>query len=369
MKNISKSFGDVEAVKGLNFCVESGQLLSLLGPSGCGKTTTLRIIAGLDDQDDGQVLVGGSRIDEMPVYRREVGFVFQNYALFPHMTVGRNIQFGLKMKKSHKSGADLHKKVKEALELVDLKGYEERMPENLSGGEKQRVSLARTLVLDLKVVLLDEPLASLDAKLRKQMRIELKRIQKELGVTMIYVTHNQEEALSMSDKIVLMVEGEEAQTGSPFEVYQKPRSTFVANFMGQVNCFSGEVVDVSENSVEMKTDCISSVKVTPEKDESYSIGQTLFFLIRKEGLRIERPKEKENSKYSSNSVKATVDAVAYLGSETEYICSLGEKGKEQLSLRAPITEKKGETYARGQEVKLSWEASDLYIIGSEGKQL
>ncbi|MBR1506456.1 MAG: ABC transporter ATP-binding protein [Eubacterium sp.] len=233
LRGLTKTFGELQVLKGIDLTIHENEFLTLLGPSGCGKTTTLRIIAGFEEPSSGEVLFGGVDISKVPSYKREVNTVFQKYALFPFLNVFDNVAFGLKIKKMDKSIID--HKVKEMLQLVGLAGFEERDVTSLSGGQQQRVAIARALVNEPKVLLLDEPLGALDAKLRKGMQTELKRIQKEVGITFIFVTHDQEEALSMSDTVVVMNEGVIQQVGTPEDIYNEPENRFVAEFIGESN--------------------------------------------------------------------------------------------------------------------------------------
>ncbi|RSN77695.1 MAG: ABC transporter ATP-binding protein, partial [Thermoproteota archaeon] len=239
LRNVSKSFGKVRAVDNASLRVEHGEFFSVLGPSGCGKTTLLRLISGLEFPDSGRIYFDGRDVTDLPSFKRETGMVFQNYALWPHMTVFENIAYGLKIRKYDKNR--IKEKVKEVLKLVKLEGMEERYPTQLSGGQQQRVALARALVIEPKILLLDEPLSNLDAKLRVEMREEIKRIQKHLGLTAIYVTHDQEEAMVISDRIAVMNSGRIIQVGSPVELYRRPSDLFVATFLGRCNMIRGRV--------------------------------------------------------------------------------------------------------------------------------
>lgn len=240
---ISKKYDQTEVIKKLDLSIHQGEFLTLLGPSGCGKTTLLRMIAGFEQPTAGTILLNQEEVVNLPPYKRRINTVFQNYALFPHMTIEENISFGLKMNKLPKK--EQTKRVKEMLQMVQLEGYEQRNLDQLSGGQKQRVAIARALVNYPKVLLLDEPLSALDLKLRKMMQIELKRLQRKLGITFVYVTHDQEEALTMSDRIAIMNKGRIEQLAEPREIYENPASTFVADFIGESNIFEGVVKEVS----------------------------------------------------------------------------------------------------------------------------
>lgn len=240
LRNIKKSFGSVEVLRGISLAVDSGEFITLLGSSGCGKTSTIRIIAGLDSADSGQVFLEGKDVTDEAPEKRNVNTVFQNYALFPHMSVGENIGYGLKIKRWKKPA--IREAVQKALELVQLPHYENRKPTELSGGQRQRVAIARAIVNEPKVLLLDEPLGALDLQLRRQMQLELKRLQKQLGITFIYITHDQEEALNMSDRIAVMKNGVFQQVGSPSEIYDHPKNAYVARFVGSANVLSGKAL-------------------------------------------------------------------------------------------------------------------------------
>ena len=251
ISNISKSFGKLQVIKNAELEIKAGELFFLLGPSGCGKTTLLRIIAGLAEPDTGNIFFNDKNMTNVPTHKRNTGMVFQNYALWPHMTVGENVCFGLDVRKLPR--AEKKKRVAEALELVHLPGCENRYPHQLSGGQQQRVALARALVIKPDVVLLDEPLSNLDAGLREEMRREIKLIHKELGVTMIFVTHDQKEAMAMATRIAVMHNGQFEQTGAPPDIYQNPETEFVAKFVGDTNFLTGVVEKISENELLINT--------------------------------------------------------------------------------------------------------------------
>ena len=258
IRDVVKQFPGVTAVDHISLEIEEGEIFSFLGPSGCGKSTLLRVVAGLENQDQGDVLIAGKVVNDLPPYKRDCSTVFQSHALFPHMTVADNIGFGLVERKIPK--AEIKKRVQAKVDLVNMGGMEDRFPHQLSGGQMQRVALARSLVLEPTVLLLDEPLAALDRKLRKEMQVELKRIQREVGTTFLNVTHDQKEALSLSDRIAVMKDGVLLQIGTPNEIYETPRTRFVASFMGASNIFAGSVVDSADGNITFKTE--DGLKVT-----------------------------------------------------------------------------------------------------------
>ncbi|MBI5997850.1 spermidine/putrescine ABC transporter ATP-binding protein [Clostridium perfringens] len=295
LKGITKSYGKDTILDNLSLNIKKNEFLTLLGPSGCGKTTTLKIIAGFETADSGQVVFENNIINDIPPYERQLNTVFQKYALFPHMNVYENIAFGLKLKKMPKDVID--QKVKEMLKLVALEGYENRDIEALSGGQQQRVAIARALVNEPKVLLLDEPLGALDMKLRKGMQIELKRIQQKLGITFIFVTHDQEEALTMSDTIVVMNKGEIQQMGSPEDIYNEPANSFVAKFIGESNIVDGTMLD--DFKVEFAGRIFDCVDKGFEKNEAIEV--------------VIRPEDFEMVKYEDGMLKGTVTSVIFKG--------------------------------------------------------
>ena len=283
LKNLKKSFAPGEAVlQGINLTIRQGEFVTLLGASGCGKTTTLRIIAGLEQPDSGSVWLEGQDVTALEPNQRDVNTVFQNYALFPHMNVADNIGYGLKMRKAPK--AEIKKKVKEMLELVQLEGYEKRKPSELSGGQKQRVAIARALANNPRVLLLDEPLGALDLQLRRTMQLELKRLQKKLGITFIYITHDQEEAINMSDRIVVMNQGQFEQIGTPDEIYNHPKTSYVAAFVGNANILKGIVAEKNGHHIKVKLgDEVASI----DTEEKVNIGETVTVALRGENILLE----------------------------------------------------------------------------------
>ena len=281
IKGVSKTYENNCVLDNLSLNIKKNEFLTLLGPSGCGKTTTLKIIAGFEEADEGEVLFNGTDISSLPPYKRPVNTVFQKYALFPHMNVYENIAFGLKIKKTSKDQID--SKVKEMLKLVSLEGFEKRKIESLSGGQQQRIAIARALVNEPKVLLLDEPLGALDLKLRQEMQTELKRIQQKLGITFIFVTHDQEEALSMSDTIVVMNKGKIQQMGTPEDIYNEPKNSFVARFIGESNIFDGIMLD--DFKVEFCGKVFDCVDKGFEKNENIEV------VIRPEDIKMVEPNE------------------------------------------------------------------------------
>ncbi len=263
LERVTKRFGDVAAVDDLSLDIEEGEFFSMLGPSGCGKTTTLRMIGGFEDPTYGTVFLGGRDVTDLPPYKRDVNTVFQSYALFPHLNVRENVAFGLRRKKVDRS--EIGTRVADVMKLVDLQGFEERKPPQMSGGQQQRVALARALVNHPKVLLLDEPLGALDLKLRKQMQLELKRIQQEVGITFIYVTHDQEEAMTMSNRLAVMRQGKIEQLGEPEDVYENPSTEFVAAFLGASNLLEGEVKDRSNGDTRVRLGAGTTVTVPTDR--------------------------------------------------------------------------------------------------------
>lgn len=282
LTHVVKCYGENKVVKNLNLDIKEGEFLTLLGPSGCGKTTTLRMIAGFEDVSEGQIYLEGENVVEKKPNKRNVNTVFQNYALFPHMNVEKNIAFGLVEKKVNKK--EVEERVKEMVKLVQLEGMEKRLSTQLSGGQKQRVAIARALINKPKVLLLDEPLGALDLKLRKQMQFELKHLQKKLGITFIYVTHDQEEALTMSDRIAVMRNGEIEQIGTPKDIYNRPLTKFVADFIGETNVLEACVEKVADGLV---TICMENGKVVL-KGEGFVKDEMVYLCIRPENLKISK---------------------------------------------------------------------------------
>ena len=324
LNNIQKSFGAVVAVKDANVVFEEGSFTTLLGPSGCGKTTILRMISGLGSPTSGDILVGGKRINDIPIHQRNLGLVFQNYALFPHRTIGENIAFGLKYRGVSKS--DTKDKVRVALDIVRLPGVEDRYPAQLSGGQQQRIALARAIVIEPDVLLLDEPLSALDANLRDDMRVELKAIQDRIGVTTIFVTHDQSEALAMSDKIVVMSAGKVEQIGAPDEVYNTPASEFVATFLGASNLLPAIVVDHDDAGVVLETSEFGKTHVPAARAKILGDAKTGQLMIRAEKLQL------SGGPMQANAAQAVVKAVDYQGQLARYFVQIGDTQLQAINM-------------------------------------
>jgi len=367
LEDVSKSFGSVVALRPSSLAVDAGLLISLLGPSGCGKTTTLRIIAGFEAPDTGRVLIAGQDVSDLPPNRRRLGMVFQNYSLFPHMTVGENVAFGLTV-----AGMDREEKgrrVKAILDLVRLPGFEDRFAHQLSGGQQQRIALARSLVTNPSVLLLDEPLGALDKNLRESMQFELRRIQQSLGITTILVTHDQEEALTMSDRVAVMNHGAILQYGSPTEVYEHPRTRFVSEFLGTSNLFRGRLVASTTGAgaqVEVPRDGAPSIVLRmPKKVEATSVGGSALVAIRPEKMRL--------TKLSTSTLANGADAVAatvidYVFRGTYHAYQVGVAGRsEPLFVYQQAIDADGQgIFPAGSDVRVTWSPENVVILADDG---
>ena len=349
LAGVTKRFGEFVAVDDLTLDIYEGEFFSLLGPSGCGKTTTLRMIAGFEEPTEGGISVAGDPVRGVPPYRRPVNTVFQSYAIFPHLNVFDNVAFGLR--RAGVKGEELRERVIDACEMVQLSGFEKRKPNMLSGGQQQRVALARALVNRPKVLLLDEPLGALDLKLRKEMQLYLKDLQHEVGITFIYVTHDQEEALTMSDRIAVMNEGKVQQVADPPTLYERPNNRFVADFIGQTNVFSGTIESVDGSRVTLVTPSGEKVEATAGEIE---VG------IGKEAQATVRPEKVRFGGEGDNVSTVKIRQIVYLGVSTQYIAELS--GGEKLVLyRQNFSEEDNPEI--GDEAQVAWDARNCLILG------
>lgn len=351
LRNVSKSFGEVLAARNLDLSIARGEFLSFLGPSGCGKTTALRMLAGFESPTRGEVLIDGQVVNGLEPYRRPVNMVFQSYALFPHLTVADNIGYGLRQRRPRPTRAEIAEKVGSALDTVRLSGFERRRVWEMSGGQQQRVALARAIVNEPKLLLLDEPLAALDRKLRKEMQIELQDIQRQLGITFILVTHDQEEALSLSDRICVMRDGEIIQVGSPQELYDRPNSRYVADFVGTSNFFDGKISSVSEGRAGLTT---TGMVLDGRASEGLRPGDAGCLSIRPEQIRMTQEPE-------PGSLTVTVQNRIFLGEHTEYLVWHETLGN--ITVLAPRrAERSARGFEKGERAHVSWGGDAALIL-------
>ena len=347
LNGITRRFGSVVAVAGVDLRVRSGEMLTILGPSGSGKTTMLKVVAGFELPDEGSVHLAGRDVTYAPPAQRDIGMVFQNYALFPHMNVAENIAFPLKMRRV--PGAEIKRKVEDALQLVELAGYGDRLPRQLSGGQQQRVALARAVVFGPRLLLLDEPFGALDRKLREQMQLEVKRLQRRLGLTALFVTHDQEEALILSDRIAVMNRGSIVQIGTPQEIYARPVDRFVGDFIGESNLFRARA---TQRGVAVLDGHGASIRIpqaeAPEADAEIGVL-----------IRPERPRLLAGGGRMDNVFSGTIDELIYLGESVKYRIQL-EQGMA-LVVRWPF-KREGDALNVGDRVTVGWSADDVHIV-------
>ncbi len=361
--DVTKRFGDVTAVDRMDLRIARGEFYSLLGPSGCGKTTTLRMIAGFEQPTSGEILLAGEPVAGVPPYRRNVNTVFQHYALFPHMDVARNVGYGLRQRKT--SSDEEGRRVAEALSLVRLAGYERRRTWEMSGGQQQRVALARALVNHPTVLLLDEPLGALDLKLRKEMQLELKALQREVGITFVYVTHDQEEALTMSDVIVVMRDGLIQQMGGPTELYERPLNRFVADFIGSSNFIPGTIASLdggarvtvtSEHGLHLRG-------AVTDPTASPAVGQAVTIVVRPERLELV-PNDQHDDATGWTAVTGRIHQGTYLGDQTEYRVQTEQAGELIVRLQNAMGAGVGQGMGPGDPVTVRWrEEANLVLVG------
>jgi spermidine/putrescine transport system ATP-binding protein len=358
LERVTKQFGDFTAVDDLSLTIREREFFSLLGPSGCGKTTTLRMIGGFEEVSSGTVYLGDADITELPPFKRPVNTVFQSYALFPHLDVFENIGFGLRRRKT--PTAEIRHQVEFMLRLVDLEGYERRKPNQLSGGQQQRVALARALVNNPSVLLLDEPLGALDLKLRKQMQVELKRIQSEIGITFIFVTHDQEEAMTMSDRIAVMRHGHIEQLGAPEDLYERPATTFVAGFLGVSNLLDGEVLARGGELIDVR---LADGTVVRAPGNGKGPGAAVRIGIRPEKLRVGHAgQEGATVAAETNALEGTVVDASYIGVSTQYLVQTPDG--HMLTVYAQNLETSGvrDVLSDGERVRLTWRPQHTFVI-------
>ena len=361
LERVTKWFGDAVAVDDLTLDVSEGEFFSLLGPSGCGKTTTLRMIGGFEDPSLGTIYLGGRDVTDLPPYKRDVNTVFQSYALFPHLDVFENVAFGLKRKKVGKE--EITERVDEALGLVQMTGFEQRRPGQMSGGQQQRVALARALVNHPKVLLLDEPLGALDLKLRKQMQLELKRIQREVGITFIYVTHDQEEAMTMSDRLAVMRNGAIEQIGGPEEVYEQPQTMFVAGFLGASNLLAGEISGPSNGRTTIRTTGGGVVAADPDRVPS-GVGPAVRVGVRPEKISIVA--EDGAAPSDRNHVSGVIRMATYIGVNYQY--EIEGPGGQMMRVYVQNLGAAGSRPSAGDRVRLEWLPEHTFVVGSSDEE-
>jgi spermidine/putrescine transport system ATP-binding protein len=356
---VTKRFGDFAAVRELSLAVPRGEFFTLLGPSGCGKTTTLRMVAGFEEPSEGRILIDGADVEGIPPFKRPTNTVFQSYALFPHLSVEENVAFGLRRKGTARD--EVRDRVRRELERVGLAGEAKRKPRQLSGGQQQRVALARALINRPAVLLLDEPLGALDLKLRKGLQLELKGIQRDVGITFIYVTHDQEEALTMSDRIAVMNRGEVEQLAAPEEVYERPETVFVAGFIGVSNLLPAEVASVNGDAVDLRLDSGPTVRTHGGRVVR---GERCHAVVRPEKLQVARVEEPAPP--GKPSVEGVIESAVYLGTATQMVVKL--PGDVPLTVLVPNADEAERQMlpGAGARVRLAWSPEHMHVVRSNG---
>lgn len=354
LSQITKTFGNTNAVNNVSLQIKSGEFLTLLGPSGCGKTTLLRMIAGFEHPTSGKIMLAGQEVTNLPPYKRNVHTVFQQYALFPHRNVAGNIAFGLELANLPKT--EIKKKLDKVLEMVQLQGFEERYPKELSGGQQQRVAIARALVLEPRVLLLDEPLGALDLKLRKEMQVELKKLQQKLGISFVFVTHDQEEALVMSDRIAVMNRGKIEQLGSATEIYERPTTEFVANFIGVSNLLQAQVLEVNKKSISLRIiDRELNIPLDQATSQDLHPQSKVTLVIRPEKISI-------STSLENSIISGVIEDKVYFGTSTQWRVRLNDG---TLVIVYEQNRSINNAYTINQQVYLSWDEQSNVILNGE----
>jgi len=357
INKVSRHFDTVRAVDDVSLEIDQGEFFALLGPSGCGKTTLLRMLGGFEEPDTGDITIDGEPMSHVQPYQRPVNMVFQSYAIFPHLNVGQNIAFGLR--KERLARAEQDRRVAEALSMIRLEGYEQRQAHELSGGQRQRVALARALIKQPKVLLLDEPLGALDKQLREQMQIELRELQRNLGITFVFVTHDQEEALTMSDRIAVMSDGRVLEAGAPAQLYGKPQTRFVAGFLGAMNFFDATIKQKLESEYIVETAGLGTISVARDASVDFSIDETVSIGLRPEILHISAVADSSGSK---NGVRAVVRTSAFLGDRSHLFVELASRDKPVIVAQQNAARNTVDKLSEGSAVNLTWPASAPLIL-------